>query len=67
MKTDREKSYVWSWVLCAFLTNTKIESKDFFIQKDVIFVQLDKLGKLDRATHAWIGFNYSLKEAQKTF
>ena len=36
-------------------------------QNEEIFVQLDELDELDRITHAWIGFNYSLTQAQKTF
>ena len=32
-------------------------------QNKEISVQLDEL---DRITHAWIGFNYSLTQAQKT-
>ena len=37
-----------------------------FFQNEEIFVQLDELDELDRITHAWIGFNYSFTEAQKT-
>ena len=37
-----------------------------FFQNEEIFVQLDELDELDRITHAWIGFNYSLTQAQKT-
>ena len=40
--------------------------KTSFFQNKEIFVQLDKLDKFNRITHAWIGFNYSLKQAQKT-
>ena len=36
-------------------------------QNEETFVQLDELDELDRITHAWIGFNYSLTQAQKTF
>ena len=32
-----------------------------------IFVQLDELDELDKVTHAWIGFNFSLTQAQKPF
>ena len=38
-----------------------------FFQNGEIFVQLDELDKLDKITHARIGFNYSLTQAQKTF
>ena len=38
-----------------------------FFQKEDNFVQLDELDELDRITHAWIGFNCSLTQAQKTF
>ena len=38
-----------------------------FFQNEEIFVQLDELDELDRITHAWIGFNYSLIQAEKTF
>ena len=34
----------------------------FFFQDEEIFIQLDEL---DKITHAWIGFNYSLTQAQK--
>ena len=27
-----------------------------------MFVQLDELNELDKITHAWIGFNYSLTQ-----
>ena len=37
-----------------------------FFQNEVIFVQLDELNELDKITHALIGFNYSLTQAQKT-
>ena len=37
-----------------------------FLNEEIL-VQLDELDKLDRITHTWIGFNYSLKQAQKTF
>ena len=30
-------------------------------------VQLDELDELDKITHAWMIFNYSLTQAQKTF
>ena len=36
-------------------------------QNEDIFVQLDELDELDKITHAWIGFNYSLTQAQKAF
>ena len=39
----------------------------YFFLNEVILVQLDELEELDRITHAWIGFNYSLKQGQKTF
>ena len=39
----------------------------FFFKNEEIFVQLDKLDELDRITHAWITFNYSIILAQKTF
>ena len=38
-----------------------------FFQNEEIFVQLDELDEFDRIIHAWIGFNYSLTQAQKTF
>ena len=38
-----------------------------FFQNEETFVQLDELDELDRITHAWIGFNYSLTQVQKTF
>ena len=38
-----------------------------FFQNEVIFVQLDELDKFDTLTHAEIGFNYSLTQAQETF
>ena len=38
----------------------------FFFNEE-IFVQLDELDELDRITHVWIGLNYSLTQAQKTF
>ena len=38
-----------------------------FFQNEEIFVQLDKLDELDRIPQAWIGFSYSLTQAQKTF
>ena len=37
------------------------------LQNEEIFVQLDELDELDRITHAWIGFNYSVTKVQKTF
>ena len=37
----------------------------FFFQNEEIFVQLDELDELDRITQIWIGFNYSLTQAQK--
>ena len=39
----------------------------FFFQNEDIFVQLDELYEIDNITHEWIGFNYSLTQAQKTF
>ena len=41
----------------------KISDSSFF-QNEEIFIQLDEL---DRITHAWIGFNYSITQTQKTF
>ena len=38
-----------------------------FFQNGEIFVQLDELEEFDKTTHAWIGFNYSLTQAKKTF
>ena len=35
-----------------------------FFENEEIFVQLDEV---DRITRTWIGFNYSLTQAQKTF
>ena len=32
-----------------------------------IFIWLDELDELDKLTHAWIRFNYSLTQAQNTF
>ena len=32
-----------------------------------IFVQLDELDELERITQAWIGLNYTLTQARKTF
>ena len=43
------------------------KSQSIFLQNEDIFVQLDELDELDRITHAWIGFHYSLIETQKTF
>ena len=37
-----------------------------FFQNEEIFVELDELDELDRITHAWIEFNYSLTQAQNT-
>ena len=42
-------------------------SSFFFLQNEQIFIQLDELDELDTITHAWIGFKYSLTQAQKTF
>ena len=42
-------------------------SANLVFQNDEIFVQVDELDKLDRITHAWKGFIYSLTQAQKTF
>ena len=39
----------------------------FFLQDVDIFNNLDEFGKLDRTTHAWIRFNFSLTQTQKTF
>ena len=39
----------------------------FFFQNEEIFVKLDELNELDWITHAWIGFNFSLTQAKKTF
>ena len=39
----------------------------FFFENEEIFVQLDELSELDRITHAWIGLNYNLTQAQKPF
>ena len=39
----------------------------FYSQNEQIFVQLDELDKLEKITQAWIGFNDSLRQAQKTF
>ena len=38
-----------------------------FFQNEDIFLEFHELDELDRITHAWIGFHYSLTEAQKTF
>ena len=43
------------------------QNANLLFQNEVILVQLDELDKLDRITHAWIGFNYSLTQAQKAF
>ena len=43
------------WILCY----------SSFFQNKVIFVQLDELDELNRITHAWTGFNYSLTQAQQ--
>ena len=32
-----------------------------------MFIKLDEFDEFDRITHAWIGFNYSLTQAQETF
>ena len=32
-----------------------------------IFISLGESEELNRIIHAWIGFNYSLTQAQKTF
>ena len=37
----------------------------FFFQNEEIFVQLDESDELDRIIQAWIGLNYSLRQAQK--
>ena len=44
-----------------------IISYSSFFQNEVIFIQLDELDELDSVTHEWIGFSYSLTQAQKTF
>ena len=47
--------------------SVKIDILFIFFQNEDIFVQLDELDKLDGITHARVGFNYSLPQAQKTF
>ena len=39
----------------------------FFFQNEENFIQLDELDESDRISHAWIWFEYSLTQAQKTF
>ena len=38
-----------------------------FIQNEEIFVQLDEFGEFNIITYAWIVFNYSFTQAQKSF
>ena len=38
----------------------------YFFQNKEIFIQLDELDKLDRITHAWIGFNCSTRKKTST-
>ena len=46
----------YSWNICL--------QQSRFCQTKEIFISLDEL---DRMAHVWIGFNYSLTQAQKTF
>ena len=39
----------------------------YFYQNEEILVHLDELDELDRITNAWIGLNYSLRQAHITF
>ena len=43
-----------------------MSSSLFFQNKQIIF-HLYKLDNLDRISNAWIGFNYSVTQTQKTF
>ena len=45
-----------------------VQNNLFFFQNEEIMDQLDDLDELDRRiTHVWIGFNYSLTQAEKRF
>ena len=54
-----------TWNLPTILVTFSIQSS--FFLNDEFLDQLDELDKLDRITHVWIGFVYSLTQAQKTF
>ena len=43
------------------------EARLSFIQNEEILTNSDELDELDRITHAWKAFNYSLTQEQKTF
>ena len=41
------------------------ENNLFIFVNEDIFIHFDELDALERTNQAWIGFNYSLMEAQK--
>ena len=55
------------WTALPLLRRHRQQSQSRFFQNEVILVQLDELDESDRITHAWIGFNYGFRQAQKTF
>ena len=61
------KTYVFHSNVNAMCKNERRILDNLVFQNEKIFVQLDELDKLDRITQAWIGFNYSLTQTQKTF
>ena len=69
--SNRNNENMWGqikklWSLLKPIAGQIFKSKQscFFLQNEEIFVQLDEL---ERITLAWIGFNCSLTQAQKTF
>ena len=57
----------WWNVRKATLKDRRTKNNLVFFQNEDIVVQWDELDELDKITHAWIGFNYSLSQEQKTF
>ena len=57
--TDEENAFI-TQLVCIVVT---FYQSSFNLE---MFVRFDELEQLDRITHAWIGFNYSLTQTQKT-
>ena len=59
--------YCWNFWQTFLRVDVMWNQLVFFKMKRFSSRLINELQELDRITHAWIGFNYSLKKAQKTF
>ena len=66
MWVTRVHAAIFLCVYCLLWKKPQSEQHDNLVfQREEIFIQLEDLYKLERITHAWIAFNYSLIQAQK--